>query len=407
VRIAVVTLLYAPDGGPSAPLYRDLCEGLAARGHAVSVIAAVPHYPTGRVAPGWRGGGARRAEGGVDVVRVRVPSLDRSRLSGRLLQFVVFQIRAALAAASLEVDVALVGNPALEVFLPFLTLATLKRVPTVFSVHDVYPDVGIRLGIFRHPVVRAVVGGLERYCVRRSAGVRILSPSFEAPIRRLGGGDNVRLIYDWVGDDRFESPPRCNAFALEHKLADRFVVLYAGNIGLSQGLETVLTAAGRLAADPELLFVFVGDGAGREALERRAGRAGLGNVRFIPFQPVERVPEVLAAADVCLVPLRRGLGRGSLPSKTLSILAAGRPLLASVDDDSDVAELVRRSGAGLCLPPEDPDALAGALVALKQDAPGRRRMGAAGRRFAGEHHRPGTAVDAFERILLDAAGRGA
>jgi colanic acid biosynthesis glycosyl transferase WcaI len=405
VRIAVVSLLYAPDGGPSAPLYRDLCERLAARGHDVTVIAAVPHYPTGRVPPEWQGRRARaREEGGVRVLRVPVPSVDRSRLPARLFQFAVFQVRAALAARRLDADVALVGNPALEVFLPFVALATLKRVPTVFSVHDVYPDVGIGLGIFRRRAVSAAVRRLEAYCVRRSAGVRILSPSFAEPMRRLGAGEGMRLIYDWVGEDRFVSPSRCNAFALEHKLTDRFVLLYAGNLGLSQGLEHVLGAAERLTADPDLLVVLVGDGAARESLERRVRNNGPGNVVFIPFQPAERVPEVLAAADVCLVPLRRGLGRGSLPSKTLSILAAGRPVLASVDKDSDVAELVRRSGAGVCVTPEDSGALASAIVSLKRDSQERERMAAAGRSFAATHHRVGPAVDAFERMLLDAAG---
>ncbi|HEY2991255.1 MAG TPA: glycosyltransferase family 4 protein [Methylomirabilota bacterium] len=406
MRIAVVTLLYGPDGGPSAPLYRELCESLAARGHDVTVLAAVPHYPTGRVAGAWRSA-ARRAElvGGVRVIRLPVPSVDRARLPFRLLQFLVFQLRAAWAALRLSPDVALVGNPALEVFLPFVALASVKRVPTVFSVHDVYPDVGVALGVFRSRAVVAVVEWLERYCVSRAVALRILAPSFAGPARRLRARA-VRLIYDWVPAERFEARPRCNDFALHHKLVDRFVVLYAGNLGFSQGLEHVVAAAARMRDDAEVAFVFVGDGAMREPLEQAVQAAGLTNVVFLPFQPADRVPDVLATADVCLVPLRRGLGRGSLPSKTLSIFAAGRPVLAAVDGDSDLADLVRRSGAGICVAPEDPEALAAAIVTLKRDEASRARMASAGRRFAHEHHRLEPAVDAFEDTLATAAAGG-
>lgn len=407
MRILVATLLYAPDGGPSAPLYATLCEELSRRGHRVTVITAVAHYPSGRVAARDRGWRIRRhSSGGVEVLRVPVPSVGRGRLVSRLLQFVCFQIGAVLAGLRERYDVVLVGNPALETFLPFAVLGWLRRVPAVVSVHDVYPDVGVTLGIFRHRLVIAAVEMLERFCLNRAHRVRISAESFRPAMRRLGvAAERVALVYDWVDTALIRPVPRANAFALEHKLRDEFVVLYAGNLGLSQGLEHVVVAAERLATEPDIRMVFVGDGAGRSALEAEVARHPTAQVTSLPFQPRSRLAEVLGTADISLVCLKRGVGIGSQPSKTLSILASGRPLVASVDEASDTRRLVESAGAGLCVPPEDPSALAEAILALRRDPKRRADMGERGREYAIRHHSIAAAADRFEELLMTAARR--
>jgi colanic acid biosynthesis glycosyl transferase WcaI len=407
MRILVVTLLYTPDGGPSAPLFGMLCESLAARGHEVTVIAAAPHYPSGRVQDGFRGWRIKRTrERGVTVIRVPVPSIRRASQFQRLVQFAAFQAAAAFAGLSQSYDVVLASNPALETWLPFAVLGPARGKPAVFSVHDVYPDVGIALGIFRHEAVIKAVAALERFCLSRSRSVRVLSRSFFEPVAALGiPRDKITLIYDWVDTDLIKPLPRNNRFAREHGLDDKFVVLYAGNIGLSQGLEQVLGAAGHMRDQADIAFVFVGEGGGREALMAQAARRQLANVRFLPFQPRARLPEVLATADVSLITLKKGMGGASLPSKIFSILASGRPLLASVDAGSDTAELVHRSAAGVWVAPEDPVALAGAIADLKHDPERRQRLGKMGRQYALRHHSPAAAAAQFEQVLQAALAR--
>ncbi len=402
MNILVVALQYLPDGGPAAPLYGMLCERLAARGHHVTVVSAVPHYPSGIVAPEFRKGFLQRTvENGVNVIRVRIPSLARANLAARLLQFLIFQFGASLAVLSARCDVVLAGNPAIEVFLPFAVLTLLRRRPAVFSVHDVYPDVGVALGIFRNPMVIALVRALEAFCVRRARAVRILSESFLPGVLRLGApASNIRLVYDWV-DTRLITPlPRDNGFAREHNITDGFVVLYAGNIGLSQGLEEILRAAECLAPEKEITFLFVGGGAGLQDLLEEAAAKKLENVRFLPFQPRSRLPEVLATADLGLVVLKPGIAGGSLPSKLFSILASGRPVLAAVDPGSDAALLLQRSGAGLCVRPGDTTSLTHAIGALKDDRDACARFGANGRAFALKNHSPESAASAFEDLLI-------
>jgi colanic acid biosynthesis glycosyl transferase WcaI len=170
-------------------------------------------------------------------------------------------------------------------------------------------------------------------------------------------------------------------------------------------LEHVVVAAERLATEPDIRMVFVGDGAGRSALEAEVARHPTAQVTSLPFQPRSRLAEVLGTADISLVCLKRGVGIGSQPSKTLSILASGRPLVASVDEASDTRRLVESAGAGLCVPPEDPSALAEAILALRRDPKRRADMGERGREYAIRHHSIAAAADRFEELLMTAARR--
>jgi colanic acid biosynthesis glycosyl transferase WcaI len=175
--------------------------------------------------------------------------------------------------------------------------------------------------------------------------------------------------------------------------------MYAGNVGLSQSLDVLIDAAGALAYDGDLAFVINGQGAARTDLENKA--RGLTNVHFVDLQPSSRLPEVLAAADIHVVPLKRGLARSSVPSKTYSILAAGRPIVASVDPGSEVARIVERSGAGIAVPPEDAEAVTKALRALIDAPLERERMGAAGRAFVQSWASPGAVAIAYETLFAE------
>lgn len=402
MRVLMITPYYAPDLGPSAPLFTMLSKELVHRGHQVTVITTVPHYPSGRVPVEYQGKPLQRSsENGVAIIRVAVPSLDRANLVKRLLQFLCYQLGATWAGLDQQYDATLVANPALWVWVPFASLVVLRGKPAIFSVHDVYPDVGVTLGIFRHRPVIAAVASLERFCLDHAVTVRILSESFRPGLRALGVPDaKMALVYDWVDTDLVQPLSRSNAFAQEHNLVDRFVILYAGNIGFSQGLEQVLGAAELLAHHDDLRFVLVGDGADRERLMAQAKHRRLTNVEFMPFQHRSRLPEVLATADVSLVILRPGVGSDSLPSKTFSILASGRPLLACVDEGSETWKLVKRADAGLCVPPGNPSDLAEAILILKRDYDLRERLGCRGRAWVEQHHSPQSAAEQFEKLLL-------
>ncbi len=408
MNLLILTPYYAPDLGPSAPLYTMLAERLVKRGHEVRVVTTVPHYPSGTVKPAFQGHWIQRSvENGVHVIRVGLPSVKRSSYGLRLLQYACYQLGAVQAEFNQKYDAVIAANPALWTWLPFTYYAVIRQRPAVFSIHDVYPDVGVTLGIFRHKAVIAAVARLERYCLDHAHVVRILSESFRPGIRRLGTPDSkIVLIYDWVDTDLIKPMSTANDFARENGLGDRFTVLYAGNLGLSQGLENVLSAAGLLADQPDIQFVFVGDGPAREGLVTEAHSKQLTNVKFLPFQPRERLPQVLASADVSVVMLRKGIGTASLPSKTLSALASGRPIIASLDAHSETWDLIEKAGAGICIEPENPQELANAIMELKNAPALRERLGRNGRLWAESMHSPESATRRFEDILMEAVRHG-
>ena len=401
MRILLIAPYYTPDLGPSAPLFAMLSEGLVKQGHEVLVVTTVPHYPSGRVSSAYKGKWIHRSvENGVKISRVWLPSVKRSNFAFRLLQFLSYQIGAVWAEFNQKYDIVIAANPGLWIWLPFVYYVSISRKPALFSVHDVYPDVGVTLGVFRNKFTIAFIAWLERYCLNHSRIVRILSESFRPGLRNLGTPDaKMALVYDWVDTDLIRPLPRENDFAQVCDLKDRFVVLYAGNIGLSQGLENVLAAAEELAEQPDIHFLFVGDGPGREELIAQAQSHRLRNVQFVPFQPRDRLPEVLGSADVSLVILRKRIGTGSLPSKTFSILASGRPIIASIDQQSETWDLIQKAQAGLCIEPENPQALVKAILILKNDQNLRERLGRNGRIWAERRHSPQSATIQFEELL--------
>jgi colanic acid biosynthesis glycosyl transferase WcaI len=405
MRIMILGLHYEPDLGPAAPLATMLCENLVRLGHQVTIITWVPDYPTGRVSAKFRGKWKlqwKSVENGVNVIRVAVPSVDRSKLPLRLLQFICFQIGATLAGLGKQYDVVFSSDTCMEVFLPFTYLVVLRRKPAIYSVYDVYPKVGIALGIFKHKPVIALISSMERFLLKNATVVRIISDSFRSDLNALGVPDEKMIrVYDWVDTDLVRPLPRNNAFAQEQGLMGKFVVLYAGNLGLSQGLEHVLTAAETLRENQDISFVFVGEGPSRERLIAEAEQRQLKNVKFIPYQPRPRLPEVLATADVSLVLQQRGIGFTALPNKTLSTLSSGRSMIVSTDEESETAKLVKRAEAGLVVPPENPPELVKAILALKNDRDLRERMGRNGRIWAENHHSPQTGAKQIEKILLE------
>jgi colanic acid biosynthesis glycosyl transferase WcaI len=207
-------------------------------------------------------------------------------------------------------------------------------------------------------------------------------------------GTDVVVIPNFVDMTLFEEAATGESYRTEFGLGSGPIVMYAGNLGFSQSLDLVV---GLAEARPHLTVVINGDGAARASLETDADR--LPNLHLIDYQPAERLPEVLAAADIHLVPLKSGLGSVSVPSKTYSILAARRPVIASIDRGTAIEHLLNESGAGIVVDPDRPGVLIEAVDALIEDAPRRAEMGSAGHRWVSEHASPETAAVMYERVL--------
>jgi colanic acid biosynthesis glycosyl transferase WcaI len=407
MNVLVISDYYHPDGSPVSPAFKSLCENLALRGHSISVITTVPHYPSGFVNKYFKGKKVHHSvEQGVHITRVPLPSVDRSKLYFRAIQFVVFQALSIINGPKEPYQVVLTHTPALEIFFPFIYFSWFKNKPAVYSVADIYPDVGIRMGVFQNPIIIKLVSALEGFCLRKAQKVRILSDSFKTRILEYGvKAENIELIYDWVYTDNLNTHINQNSLLNELNLESKFSVLYAGNHGFAQALDSVIEAANLLREEKEILFIFVGDGAAKEGLIKRAREYDLSNVIFLPYMDREKVTEIISACNVSLITLKKGIAFGALPSKTFSILLSGRPVIASVDEGSDTWNLIGRAQAGICISPEKPDELIKAILELKDNPERRSQMGESGRNYVLSFHTPQYAADKFE-VLLEQAVSG-
>lgn len=404
LRIAVLCPHFDPDTAPTGVVMTRIVRELAALGHELHVVTALPWYREHRIEAGWGGRPWRRerTDWG-SITRVHpFPGGDKRNLLRRALGFAGFSVLAG--AASLtggRVDAVIAMSPPLTMGLTGWLTHLVRRGALVFNIQDVFPDAAVETGAITNRRVIAVARWLERVSYARSAAVTVLSDDLRDNVAaKMRRPERVHVIPNFVDTVAIRPADRMTALRLELGIGDEPVVLYAGNVGFSQSLDMVVQAASRF---PGVTFLVNGDGSARETLQQQA--AGVPNVRFGPYQPAERVPEVLATGDIHLVPLRRGLGRVSVPSKTYSILAAGRPVLAAVDPGTEVPRMLQASGGGVAVPPDDLEAFCAALQALLADPEATRAMGAAGRDWVQTAASPEAVARSYERLIRDLARR--
>ncbi|MFM7534324.1 MAG: glycosyltransferase family 4 protein [Acidimicrobiales bacterium] len=412
MRLAVLCPHFAPDLAPTGEVITRLVHELAARGHRIDVVTALPWYLHHDVEPGWRGRPVRRerTDWGT-VTRVHPFPTDKRSIPRRALGFGAFSALAGLAAAAgPRVDVVLAMSPPLTLGLTGWAAGLARRAPLVFNVQDVFPDVAVEVGALTNRRVIDAARRLELATYTRSAAVTVLSEDLrDNLVAKVGPGraHRIRVIPNFVDVDAVRPADRMTPYRHELVIpAHHTVVLYAGNMGFSQSLPSVVDVARRLADRP-VTFLFNGGGSAREALVEAA--AGLANVVFAPYQPRERLAEVLATGDIHLVPLRAGLARSSVPSKTYSILAAGRPLVAAIDEGTEVARVVTEARAGLAVRPDDPTALQEALCSLLDDPSRAQAMGVRGRAWVERWLSPAAVAERYEELFDEvrrAARRG-
>lgn len=403
LRIVVLCPHFAPDTAPTGVVMTRIVGELAARGHELHVVTALPWYRTHAVEDGWDGRPwrtERTAWGSVTRVHP-MGGRSKSNLLRRALGFLAFSALVGVLALRAggrprRVDAVLSMSPPLTLGLTGWAAARLRGGRSTFNVQDVFPDAAVETGAISNRAVIAAARALERATYRRSDDVVLLSDDLRDNVAAKvpGRTSHLRVVPNFVDTAAIAPMDPDTPYRRGLAAGGAPVVMYAGNVGYSQSLGLVLAAA---AALPSACFVVNGDGSARAALEREA--AHLPNVRFVGYQPVERLAEVLASADVHVVPLRAGLGRVSVPSKTYSILAAGRPLVAAVDPGTEIPRMVEASGSGICVPPDDEASFIEAVARLLADPEGRARMGRSARQWVEAHASPAGVAERYEAIL--------
>ena len=418
MNLLVVCPHFDPDVAPTGVVMSRIAHELIARGNRLHVVTSLPWYQHHAIDAGWDGQLVRteRTDWG-RISRVHPFPTDKRNIPARALAFGGFTALATLVGAFGRVrpDAVLAMSPPLTLGLAGRIAATARRAPLVFNIQDVVPDVAIELGLLSGDRVIRAARALERLSYRMSDAVTVLSDDLADNVRSkitigLEGeqaqaqAKKVRVIPNFVDTNAIRPAARENSYREQYGLIGKKVVMYAGNVGFSQSLDLVLeTARSFEVSRPDVVFVINGGGSARPDLERDA--AHLQNVRFIDMQPIERLPEVLAAGDIHVVPLRAGLAWSSVPSKLYSILAAGRAIVASVDSGTEVERTLERAAAGIAVPPDDPRAFAGAIGELIDDSDRAARMGASGRLFVERWASPAAVAESYENLFAELIGR--
>ena len=392
-RVRFVNRVFPPAPGATGLYLAEMADALAAHGWAVDVV-------TGPAA------GAPAVEtrpSGVVVRRVGAEVEKGRGTARRALGYAAFFPRALAAAARAprpDVVVLKTDPPMLAALGPVLRRLTGARV--VLWAQDVYPDVAEALGVLPPGgLASRALGRLAAHALRRADAVVAIGRCMAERLEGMGAAA-VTVVPNWAPAGVRVLPRAGNAFRAAHGLGDAFVAMYSGNLGLAHPVGALLDAAGALAAShPEALVVFVGDGPQRAWAEAETVRRGLATVRFLPFQPAERLAESLGAADVHLVAMDEALAGLVVPSKLYGALAAGRPVVFVGPEASEAARLVREHACGTVVAGVAPDALgaaiAGALAVWAADPEARL---AAGGRAA--HAAPvGPDVSAFAHVLTN------
>jgi len=406
MKIAVLCPHFAPDVAPTGEVITRIVVELAALGHELHVVTALPCYRNHAVEPGWDGQLVRHETvSWWRITRLHPFPTDKGNLPARAVAFGVFTLAVAVEATlnRFHPEVILAMSPPLTLGLAGVVAARRNGIPLVFNIQDVFPDVAVELGRLTQPQVIGLASWLERTSYRAADTVTVLSDDLARNVRaKVGEATPVEVIPNFVDTDWIRPDVEVDAassYRSELGLGDRRVVMYAGNVGFSQSLDLVLDAARLWRERDEVVFVINGSGVAVESLRQEIDRDGLENVVLARLQPRWRLPEVLATAELHLVPLRAGLGKASVPSKLYSILAAGRPILAAVDPGTEVQRTVELARAGVCVPPDDLAAFVSALDLLLADPGKAAAMGRAGRSWVEAWAAPSAVAGAYDRLF--------
>lgn len=359
MKITILSLIFSPDNVSTAQIWAGIAEDLKAAGHEIRVITTTPHFhrdasmeakqPLRR----WVGKFIQRSEyAGIPVYHILMP--DKSIWPPlRILSWINFHIVATLLGwfMRFKPDVLIAPSPPLTIGLNAWAIAWMRGAGYIYNVQEIYPDIAVNLGIMKNKLVIGFFKWLEKLIYRKAAGVTSITPAMCAKIAERTEKKKVRLIPNFVDLSDVVEVERHNDFAKEHGLLGKFVMTYAGNMGVPQKLGVMVELARRI---PELTVLFVGGGG--DAARLRESAEGLANVVFVDYQPISMMPQIYAASDIFYVGQDPQACSDGIPSKIYRILGYRKPLVVMTRSDSDLAEFVRESKSGLILSEDIEDA---------------------------------------------------
>jgi glycosyltransferase involved in cell wall biosynthesis len=389
MKILYVSQYYPPEMGAPAARVSELARHWVQAGHQVTVLTGFPNHPTGVVPPEYRAKlrklVCRERKDGINIVRTWLFPCPNRKAYERLLNYLSFVLSSCITGIFLRrPDIIIATSPQLFVGLTGRWLGWIKRVPFVLEVRDLWPESITASGIGSNTDLSIrFLHALSAFLYRSCNHVVVVTSAFkhELVAKWRVRDDKISLVENGVETDLFTPDVSGGDVKRELSLEGKFVVSYIGTLGLAHGLQAVMKAAAELhTTSPDIQFLFVGEGADKERLIRLASELELPNVRFLPQQPRHKIPSLIRASDLCVVLLRKADVFGTvIPTKMLEFMACGRPVILGVDGQA--RQVIEAAKAGVFIEPEDPGALAKAVMALYFDSGFREALGHNGREY--------------------------
>ena len=381
MRIVFFSHYYPPEVNAPASRTSEHCRAWARAGHDVTVVTCAPNHPTGKVYPGYRNRLCQSATiDGVRVVRVWTLLAANEGFLLRTLNYLSYLVAVTLALPWLRrPDIVVSTSPQFFCGFAGLVARIVWRVPWVLEIRDLWPESIVTVGAMRKGMMVRLLERLEALAYRGADRIVSVTDAFVSHIAARAPGSAGRIVVIKNGVDLGLFSASADGAETKRALGfeGKFVAAYVGTHGMAHGLETILQAAGRLKDDQRIVFLLVGDGAERARIERIRDAMGLDNVMILGQQPKDAMPGIWATTDASLIVLRRNdLFRKVIPSKMFEAMAMARPIILGVEGEA--LELLRSSGAGIGVIPEDAAGLAAAVLRLADDRALAAQLGAQG-----------------------------
>jgi colanic acid biosynthesis glycosyl transferase WcaI len=404
MHILLLCQYFPPESGSAAAKIAEMAHYLVSRGHQVSIISQVPCYPAGVVYPGYEGAWFRiEHQNGIRITRTwSHASPERGKFKPRLWNYLSFMVTSLAGILSgPRPDIMLVYSPPLLLGITATLVSKAWRTPFIFWVNDLWPRAALHLGFMQEGFLYQAASALERLIYRHSRLIFVYSHRMlEEVVANGAERSKIENHPLWIDTEVFHPDPIGAAqVRKQFGWGDKFVILYGGNIGLAQGLDVFVDAARLLRENPDIHFIMVGSGVEKDNLESLARDYGLTNLEFIGHQPKDQVLAYFSAADILFAHLKAAPHRvGTVPEKILAYMACGRPVLLAAQEGA-AADVVREHACGVAIPPDDPEALAQAILTLAQQRSVIDDMGFRGRQAAEEHFAGHLVLKAMEASL--------
>jgi colanic acid biosynthesis glycosyl transferase WcaI len=407
MKILILSQEYAPEEVSSAIVVRELAEDLVQRGHQVSVVTRAPNYPLGKVSPGYRNK-LYQVEylNGVRVHRVWSYITPNKGFWQRILSFGTYSAAAFYGGLlAQKPDLVVCYSPPLPLGVSCWLLSRVWRIPWVLRVEDLFPEAAVAAGVLTSQRAIQFFYRLASFLYRRSERISVITEGFRRRLLQKNVPDEKITVNPCWADPDFVTPqPKENIFRQVHGLSGKFVVMYAGALGLTSALEDVMEAAFILRGHSDIIFVIVGEGTKKLWIQQYIEQHSLVNAMVLPFQPRADFPQMMAAANVSLVTLNQAFSEFSLPHKIFDIMASNRPILGVAPLECDLAKLIQDNRCGQVVAPQKAQDLAQTILEMKGDPDSLDEMGKHGRALLLSTYARNICIDGYEKMFLKTLG---